>query len=212
MPPLMPLILGVMMSTPTPPTVLTLQATLKAPKVVEISTARLREAQEIAAAQRAYEAHIHALPSAARQRFVTAQFLGQAADPRWDKRLGVLGVAQGVDLELTLRNDLPREVVIYQGGDAQTFKITLTGPGAVACPFDGSMTMEFRGGLPHVIKPGGAVTLKVEALRDGPRGLSRWLLTQPGVYQAAVAFESIGDGVIVRAAAPPVTLTVVEVE
>lgn len=212
MTPLLTLLLATLMS-PAPPApeleVITLKATLKAPKIVQLSAAQLRGAEEIVAAQRAYEAHISALSEEARERAFMERIFGEESIKRWPKRHKALALKQGISLDLTLTNTSDKDVVFSHGGDAQLNTITLTGPGAVSFPYSQGMTAEYRFGARHTIKPGASKTFTIKELRYGSREMDRWLVTAAGVYQVSLKLRSNTDNKFVEAEAEPVQFTVV---
>ena len=97
---------------------------------------------------------------------------------------------QDVALKLRFTNTGKEPVELQYGPDVSRNHLTVEGPGAVALPFMGATTMEFR--MPPVTSIGAGETKEftINGLAYGTRDLSRWLVSKPGTYTATLKFTT----------------------
>jgi len=97
---------------------------------------------------------------------------------------------QGIDLTLRFTNTGKSPVEIQYGPDTSKNLLNVGGPGAVAMPFNGPITADYRMPDPTTIAPGETKEFTISDLSFGTRDLSRWLVAKPGSYTASVIFTT----------------------
>ncbi|MFM7180691.1 MAG: hypothetical protein ACKO2G_04410 [Verrucomicrobiales bacterium] len=114
-----------------------------------------------------------------------------AAFAKLEKTLdGGRRLKQDITLRVRFTNTGKAPVDLQYGPDVSQNHLTVEGPGAVALPFMGATTMEFRMPNPTRIGPGETKEFTIQGLAQGHRDLSRWLVSQAGTYSATLKFTT----------------------
>lgn len=97
---------------------------------------------------------------------------------------------QDIVLRVRFTNTGQAPVDLQYGPDVSRNHLTVEGPGAVALPFMGPTTMEFRMPPVTTIAPGATREFTINGLAYGHRDLSRWLVSKPGTCSVTLKFTT----------------------
>ncbi len=183
-----------------------LQAELKVPTGVTMTENQLEVAKKAkrAAAERA---KLHKeMGTLSRDYKGKEQLMAELSKKMQEQQVVVMNAlksAQGIHMELILKNTGKTDITTSLGGDVSTLMIELTGPEAVNLPYGGPMTRELRSGKPVTIKAGGTHTIAIPELRYGSRNMSGWMIGAWGRYKVDVSLRCIIEGKPVTIKASP---------
>ena len=183
-----------------------LQAELKVPTEVTMTENQLEVAKKakLAAAERA---KLHKeLGTLSRDYKGKEQLMAELSKKMQEQQVVVMNAlnsAQGIHMELILKNTGKTDITTSLGGDASTLMIELAGPEAVNLPYGGRMTRELRSGKPVTIKAGGTHTIAIPELRYGSRNMSGWMIGAWGGYKVDVSLHCVIEGKPVTIKASP---------
>jgi hypothetical protein len=107
------------------------------------------------------------------------------------EKSGKLPPAPKVGLVLEITNTSDKDVQVWSKGDPVTVSLELKGPGAVSVMARRAFTQEFRVPMPVVLVPGKTLTLPIDTLTFGFRGVAQqayW--AEPGEYTLTAAFNT----------------------
>ena len=136
------------------------------------------------------------------------EFVKQATDP---KRRGPLPPPAKVDLTLRISNTGKTDRTLTLGGDESHVVLHLGGTGALNLNPGLATTMEFRMGLPVVIRAGAHHEIPIKSLASGPRNLGQYSYwTQTGEHTLKAAFIAMASGKQLKLETDPVKLKIVD--
>ena len=115
---------------------------------------------------------------------------------------------QGIELKLRFTNPTDKPITFHYGPDTSTIFITVDGPGAVDLPYSGMMTLEFRQPEPTTIAPGKSKEFTITEMAYGQRDMSRWLISEPGLYGVRALFTAVAEDGKVELKSNEITLEV----